>query len=188
MKNLKSGSMDRYEHYSQFGSVKEFNYHIEMWLLETKPTFSKGELIGLKRLIRFSAKIPGVSHAKIGAILKAIHEEYHDHGISRSTFKRMIQKAIQLKSIYRVYSNLLKEGSNKMKKRGKYIGKLLKRLREAKDITRQDLAFNCALGVSYMSKLERNIQEPSLGTIFIIASKLGIKASEFIEALEDSEE
>ncbi|MGG3560501.1 helix-turn-helix transcriptional regulator [Neobacillus rhizosphaerae] len=74
------------------------------------------------------------------------------------------------------------------KKRGKYIGKLLKRYRKALNITQQDLAFDCALGVSYMSKLERNIQEPSLGTIFIISSQLGIKASEFIEALENWEE
>lgn len=102
--------MNQYEQYSQFESVKEFNHHIEMWLLETKQKFSKGELIGLKRLIRFSAKVPGVCHAKIGTVLKAIHEEYHDHGISRSTFKRMIQKAIHL-GIFTVYETERKNGS-----------------------------------------------------------------------------
>lgn len=66
---------------------------MEMWLLEYKHEFSKSELVGLKRLVRFSAKVPGICNAKIGTLLKAIHEEYQDNGISRSTFKRMIIKA-----------------------------------------------------------------------------------------------
>jgi N-acetylglutamate synthase-like GNAT family acetyltransferase len=67
-----------------------------MWLVDCKQEFSKGELVGLKRLVRFAAKIPGVCNAKIGTILKAINEEYNDNGISRSTFKRMILKAKEL--------------------------------------------------------------------------------------------
>lgn len=96
MVGLKSGNIEGFEKFSQFSSLKELNTHIEMWLAVHKHDFSKGELIGLKRLVRFSAKIPGVCNAKIGTILKAIHEEYHDHGISRSTFKRMILKAKEL--------------------------------------------------------------------------------------------
>jgi hypothetical protein len=93
MVGLKSGSIERFEQFSQFGSLQELNTHIEQWLAVHKHDFSKGELIGFKRLVRFSAKIPGVCNAKIGTILKAIHQEYKDHGISRSTFKRMILKA-----------------------------------------------------------------------------------------------
>jgi hypothetical protein len=110
MENIKSGSIECFEMYSQFESLQEFNHHIEQWLLETKHTFSKGELVGFKRLVRFSAKIPGVSNAKIGTLLKAIHEEYHNHGISRSTFKRMIQKAIKL-GIFTVHETERKNGS-----------------------------------------------------------------------------
>ncbi|MDA6341764.1 hypothetical protein OSK59_26455, partial [Escherichia coli] len=73
-----------------------FNAHVEMWLSVHKKNFSKGELVGLKRLVRFAAKIPGVSNAKIGTVLKAIHDEYNGSGISRSTFKRMIAKALEL--------------------------------------------------------------------------------------------
>src|SRR3954452_12576646 len=91
--NLKSGSIEGFERYSQFKSVKEFNKHVEMWLAVKNQVFSKGELVGLKRLVRFSAKIPGVCNAKIGTLLKAINEEYQGNGISRSTFKRMIIKA-----------------------------------------------------------------------------------------------
>jgi N-acetylglutamate synthase-like GNAT family acetyltransferase len=108
--NLKSGSIEGFERYSQFKSVKEFNTHVEMWLAVKKQEFSKGELIGLKRLVRFSAKVPGVSNAKIGTLLKAINEEYQGNGISRSTFKRMIIKAKEL-GIITIYETERKNGA-----------------------------------------------------------------------------
>jgi N-acetylglutamate synthase-like GNAT family acetyltransferase len=108
--NLKSGRIERFEGYSQFKNVKEFNTHIEMWLAVKKDEFSKGELLGLKRLVRFSAKVPGVCNAKIGTLLKAINDEYQGNGISRSTFKRMILKAKEL-GILTIYETELKNGS-----------------------------------------------------------------------------
>ncbi|EKN66890.1 hypothetical protein BABA_13417 [Neobacillus bataviensis LMG 21833] len=108
--NLKSGNIEGFEQYSQFESLKEFNHHMEMWLLEHKSDFSKGELVGLKRLVRFAAKIPGVCNAKIGTVLKAIHDKYHDHGISRSTFKRMIGKAKAI-GLFTVYETERGNGS-----------------------------------------------------------------------------
>ncbi|MCQ6277163.1 hypothetical protein JMM81_20010 [Bacillus sp. V3B] len=108
--NLKSGTIHQFESFSQFVSLKEFNHHMEMWLVDYKREFSKGEIIGLKRLVRFSAKIPGVCNAKIGTVLKAIHEEYKDNGISRSTFKRMILKAKTL-GIITIHETERKNGS-----------------------------------------------------------------------------
>jgi hypothetical protein len=108
--NLKSGRIEAFEGYSQFKSVKEFNTHVEMWLAVNKLEFSKGELIGLKRLVRFSAKVPGVCNAKIGTLLKAINEEYKGNDISRSTFKRMIIKAKDL-GILTIYETERKNGS-----------------------------------------------------------------------------
>ncbi|MEH7115232.1 hypothetical protein V7124_23155 [Neobacillus niacini] len=108
--NLKSGRIEGFEGYSQFKSVKEFNTHIEMWLAVKKQEFSKGELVGLKRLVRFSAKVPGVCNAKIGTVLKAINDEYQGNGISRSTFKRMIIKAKDL-GILTIYETERKNGS-----------------------------------------------------------------------------
>ncbi|MFK9092541.1 hypothetical protein [Bacillus salipaludis] len=108
--NVKSGNIEGFEHFSQFESLQEFNHHMEMWLLEHKIDFSKGELVGLKRLVRFAAKIPGVCNAKIGTVLKAIHAEYKDNGISRSTFKRMIIKAKGL-GIFTAYETERKNGS-----------------------------------------------------------------------------
>jgi N-acetylglutamate synthase-like GNAT family acetyltransferase len=108
--NLKSGRIEGFEQYSQFTSVKEFNTHMEMWLAVKKEDFSKGELVALKRLVRFSAKIPGVSNAKIGTVLKAINEDYQGNGISRSTFKRMTLKAKEL-GILSIYETERKNGS-----------------------------------------------------------------------------
>jgi hypothetical protein len=108
--NIKSGKIEGFEHYSQFTILKEFNTNLEMWLVECKDQFSKGELVGLKRLARFSAKILGVCNAKIGTVLKAIHDEFNGNGISRSTFKRMVQKAIKL-GILSVFETERKNGS-----------------------------------------------------------------------------
>lgn len=108
--SLKSGSIQLFEEYSQFASLSEFNHHMELWLVNHKGDFSRGELLGLKRLVRFAAKLPGLANAKIGTILKAIHEEFHDNGISRSTFKRMVLKAKDL-GIINVYETERKNGS-----------------------------------------------------------------------------
>lgn len=108
--NLKTGSIEQFEEYSKFSSLKEFNTNVELWMSKLKEEFSKGELVALKRLIRYSAKLPGVSNAKIGTMLKAIHEEYNGNGISRSTFKRMILKASAL-GIFTVHETERKNGS-----------------------------------------------------------------------------
>jgi N-acetylglutamate synthase-like GNAT family acetyltransferase len=108
--HIKSGNIEGFKSYSQFSSLKEFNHHIEMWLAEYKRDLSKSELVAMKRLTRFSAKIPGVCNAKIGTILKSIHEEFRGNGISRSTFKRMILKAKEIGMIT-VYETERKNGS-----------------------------------------------------------------------------
>ncbi|WP_248278560.1 hypothetical protein [Bacillus sp. DNRA2] len=108
--NIKMGCIDGFAQYSQFETLAEFNKHMEMWLLELKKNFSKSEYVGLKRLVRFSAKVPGVCNAKIGTMVKAIHDEAKGHGISRATFKRMINKAKEL-GLLTVYETARKNGS-----------------------------------------------------------------------------
>jgi hypothetical protein len=109
--SIKNGKIDSFEEYSQFNDLKDFNNHVEMWMADKKKFFTKGELIGLKRLARFAAKVPGVANAKIGTVLKAIYEEYGEIGmISRSTFKRMIIKASKI-GIFTVYETERKNGS-----------------------------------------------------------------------------
>ena len=108
--NLKSGNIKGFEMFSQFESLQEFNHHMEMWMLDHKKDFSKGELIGLKKLVRFSAKIPVVCNAKIGTVLKAINQQSTVNILSRSTFKRMILKAKQI-GVVTVYETERKNGS-----------------------------------------------------------------------------
>ena len=108
--NLKSGAVQQFEQFSQFLSLTEFHHHMERWLVYYKQDFSKGELVGFKQLVLFTAEIPGVSHAKIETILNTINEEYHDHGISRATFKRMLGKAKRL-GILTIYETQRGNGS-----------------------------------------------------------------------------
>jgi GNAT superfamily N-acetyltransferase len=108
--NLKSGSIQSFERFSQFQSRAEFLDHIDMWLADCKREFSKGELVGFNQLVEFASDILGVSHVKIDIVLNVIHEEYHDHGISRATFKRMLGKAKRL-GILRIYETERGNGS-----------------------------------------------------------------------------
>ena len=108
--NLKSGAVQQFEQFSQFISLTEFHHHMEMWLVNYKQDFSKGELVGFKQLVLFTAEIPGVSHAKIKTILNTIHAQYHDHEISRDTFKRMLGKAKRL-GILTIYETQRENGS-----------------------------------------------------------------------------
>ncbi|MBU8689511.1 hypothetical protein [Priestia megaterium] len=90
---MKSGSIEQFVHLSKFNDVKEFNNHIEQWMVDCKNYFTKSELIGLKRLIRYSCKYAGISNAKIQTLVSATHN--NEIGISRSTFERMLRKAKQ---------------------------------------------------------------------------------------------
>ncbi|WP_257131952.1 hypothetical protein [Bacillus pseudomycoides] len=92
--NMKAGSIADFKHLSQFGDIKDFNNNIEQWLVDIKKEFTKGELVALKRLIRYACKFAGVSNAKIQTIISATHEG--SIGISRSTFERMLRKAKKL--------------------------------------------------------------------------------------------
>jgi hypothetical protein len=90
---LLTNNIKNFKRHSQFKSLKDFNNNIEQWMIEYKHQFTTSELIALKRLIRYSAKVPGISNAKINTILNAINEKANGYGVSRSTFKRMISKA-----------------------------------------------------------------------------------------------
>ncbi|MEK4873440.1 hypothetical protein N1I87_01645 [Bacillus sp. FSL W8-0102] len=102
------GNIEQFKHLSQFTTLKDFNNHIEMWLAEYKSHFTKSELIALKRLIRFSAKVYGVSTASINTILKATEKD--GVGVSESTFHRMKRKAVKI-GILSIHYTTRKNGS-----------------------------------------------------------------------------
>ena len=90
---MKSGKIDQYIGLSQFKNLKDFNNHFEQQMVDYKASFTKSELIALKRLVRFSAKVPGICNAKIQTIVAACNELGE---ISRRTFERMLKKAKEL--------------------------------------------------------------------------------------------
>jgi hypothetical protein len=106
---MQQGNVLTFSHLSQFKNVKDFNNNMEQWMLDLKSKFTKSELIALKRLVRFSAKVAGVCNAKIATIVSATHSN-DAVGISRSTFKRMIIKAKEL-GLLLVHESVRKNGS-----------------------------------------------------------------------------
>ncbi|WP_394531830.1 hypothetical protein C1N83_00230 [Priestia aryabhattai] len=104
---MKSGNIEQFVHLSKFIDKDEFNSHIEQWMVDFKNQFTKSEVIGLKRLIRYSCKYAGISNAKIQTLVSATHN--NEIGISRSTLERMLRKAKQY-GILTVYNTFC--GSN----------------------------------------------------------------------------
>lgn len=102
---MRSGNIEQFKHLSQFRDIRDFNNNIEQWMIDLKSKFTKSELIALKRLIRYSAKIPGVCNAKIQTLVSACHEAGQE--ISRSTFERMLRKAKRfgLIVVYNTFKN-----------------------------------------------------------------------------------
>lgn len=64
------------------------------------------------------------------------------------------------------------------------IGKIIKSLRIKNDMNQEDLAFACNVDRSYISMLERGLNEPSLTKIFDISKALNITPSQFVKMVE----
>lgn len=55
-----------------------------------------------------------------------------------------------------------------------------------KNLTQEELAFRSSIDRTFMSKLERGIQEPSFTTIVLLADALEMRASELVKEIEES--
>ncbi|MDE3840458.1 hypothetical protein C0966_14090 [Bacillus methanolicus] len=102
---MRSGRIEDFKELSQFRDLKDFNNHFEQWMTDLKDQFTKSETIALKRLVRFSAKIPGICNAKIQTIVSATHQHSEMGGISRSTFERMLRKAKKFGLIHVIHTH-----------------------------------------------------------------------------------
>ncbi|PWW20213.1 hypothetical protein DFO73_11627 [Cytobacillus oceanisediminis] len=105
---MKQGNIESFSNLSQFRDIEDFNNNFEQWMLDIKREFTKSELIALKYLKRYCAKVAGVSNAKIATITKTAYE--NNQPVSRSTVKRMVQKAKNL-GLLNVYETERKNGS-----------------------------------------------------------------------------
>lgn len=82
---------------SPFADLKDFNTNVEKWLADHKKVFTPTELIAIKRLQRFSAKVFGVCNARLNTLVKASIDKKDNYiGFSRSTLKRAIKKACEI--------------------------------------------------------------------------------------------
>lgn len=106
---MKTGNIEQFKKLSQFRSLKDFNNHVEQHLLELKAELTKSERIAIKVIIRHAAKVYGVANASIKKFVIA-SQRYDGVGVSRSTFKRAIKKAIS-HGLFVVYETEREDGS-----------------------------------------------------------------------------
>lgn len=87
---------EKFKQYSNFTSLKSFNYNIEMTMADYKNqlNLTKSELVAFRALKRYCAKVAGVSWACVETIVKATGLQ--GKPVSESTFHRMKRKIMKL--------------------------------------------------------------------------------------------
>lgn len=68
------------------------------------------------------------------------------------------------------------------------FGKILYKLRKINFQSQEELAHFSNLDRTYISELERDVHRPGLESIFSLAVSLGMKPSELVKEIEESEE
>jgi transcriptional regulator with XRE-family HTH domain len=66
------------------------------------------------------------------------------------------------------------------------LAAVLKRLREERDITQEQLAFDARLTVSALSRIERGLNDPGWTTVERIATALGVSLVDLAADVEGS--
>lgn len=64
------------------------------------------------------------------------------------------------------------------------LAALLKRLREEREVTQEQLAFDADITVSSLSRIERGLNSPGWTTLRKIVGALGVSLSELVASLE----
>lgn len=67
------------------------------------------------------------------------------------------------------------------------FGVVMRKLRKARNLSQEDLAFNSNLDRTYISMLERGLRQPCLPTITRIARALNIKPSSLLQLVGDEQ-
>lgn len=104
---MKPGNIKQFSHLSQFENVQQFNETIKHVINRYGDLFTKGEMLALQILTRFSVKEVGICNARICKLVEAAQLE--KGGISRSTFERMLRKAKQI-GILKVHHTTREKG------------------------------------------------------------------------------
>lgn len=64
------------------------------------------------------------------------------------------------------------------------LSNILKEHRQAKGVSQQELSYRTGLDRSFIYLLETGMRRPSVATLFLIASALGVYPSQLIQELE----
>lgn len=62
----------------------------------------------------------------------------------------------------------------------------LKKIREAKELTQEDLAFKAGINTAYYGHLERGVYSPTMFVIWRISQALGVSIEEFMSGFDSS--
>lgn len=65
------------------------------------------------------------------------------------------------------------------------FGQELRKIREERNLSQEELAFLAKLDRTYISLLERGKRRPTLNTVFALAKQLNIAPSEIIRLVEE---
>ncbi|AGK55904.1 helix-turn-helix domain-containing protein [Bacillus sp. 1NLA3E] len=71
-----------------------------------------------------------------------------------------------------------------MKNKTIKIGKVLEKLRKARELSQEEVAFRCGISRKSMSNLEKDRHLPNLITLINIASALDMKPHELMKEIE----
>jgi transcriptional regulator with XRE-family HTH domain len=66
------------------------------------------------------------------------------------------------------------------------FGRVLRRIRESRSLSQEELAARSGYHRTYIGQLERGEKSPSLRTLFNIAGALDVKASEIVRRAEQA--
>jgi transcriptional regulator with XRE-family HTH domain len=72
-------------------------------------------------------------------------------------------------------------GENRNVKYIKAFGENLRRLRLAKKLSQEELAFRCGTTLSQIGRFERGVRSPTLSTIFILSKGLGLEPKKLLD-------
>jgi transcriptional regulator with XRE-family HTH domain len=68
----------------------------------------------------------------------------------------------------------------------KAFGKVLQRLRKAKELSQDELSFRSQLDRTFISRLEGGLRQPTISTIIRLAEALGVSAASIVAEVEDA--
>ena len=64
------------------------------------------------------------------------------------------------------------------------FGTVLRRLRDERGLTQEDLAYESGLARTFIAKMETGRRQPSITTVFRLAESLGVRPSEIVALTE----